>query len=451
MPLHSWYADLLLNGVNKITLRPLALSAARHMPPMRPTTDKSISLDIKKFPAPMFYWKRYRRVVVYDGPEADGHVIYKTTSSRRKVVKSSSNVMTVEFFAGYGRTTGSFEAYFKAKDDLCPHTYLNATSSSQLLKFSGSNDTTDLPMQCVWTVDSGADNSRMIIEFSSVSMVASCDSEFLEVKDRPYDQYSQTTKICGSESSDPFYSRGRKIKVVYNQFEASNVSSFALQYRIADCSRNYTGSAGSITNLGFPDSFSINDDCTLRVTSPEGTFLAFYFVQFDLGSNKQCLQIIDASSNQVGKSCGKIIPSPVFVSSNTATVKIQTDAAASVRYDILYVGSDTKPGCGGNLTDVYHGILTNPEYPDVPDETLDCVWKLSVTSGRLEVSLDSVLMPEKPIHDCSVSYLQVDSKKFCTGSHVKFSYSHKDITVRYVSTSGSPAVKFSLKLTKLNH
>lgn len=155
---------------------------------------------------------------------------------------------------------------------------------------------------------------------------------------------------------------------------------FKIEYKIAECNRNYTGLSGRIARIWQPA------NCTAYITAPQNYTIALFF------SNKHQIQVSCAirwfdiydgskSTTPVVKLCGVQQVQPVFSTTNELVIKLtNTKRYGMYTSEMTYIATDKGRGCGGELY-MYKGTFTSPLYPNLSPNNILCRWNIRVPMG----------------------------------------------------------------------
>lgn len=116
----------------------------------------------------------------------------------------------------------------------------------------------------------------------------------------------------------------------------------------SECGSVISDRAGTITNPGYPNSYSNNRDCVWVIEAPQDTIIRFKVTDLDIERSPKCaydfVSIYDGSdinAKQLGVYCGDTPASGVFrTSGNRLTVRFKSDSSGTrkgfkIRYDTV--------------------------------------------------------------------------------------------------------------------
>ncbi|KAH9514313.1 hypothetical protein Btru_028693, partial [Bulinus truncatus] len=386
-------------------------------------------------------------LVVYDGLQE--HELGKYCGTLSAItLQSTTNEVTVAFVSDSVSSGSGFRITYAETDRPCGG-FLNATLEDQTLSSPNYPNTYGQPVRCAWIIESVTpDNENKV----NVTDRVCSDGASIFVLDKPLNVNGQMTNLCDPSIREPFYSIYRQARIFYN---GTNNSKFQLTFSIADCNRNYSQPSGRIISSGFPFKYRHNEICTYGIHTAENTSVAIYFRRFHLEQHSNCgfdyLQVQNSSSASLGKFCGAIVPSPVFLTDNMATLVFKTDYSVSRKgFDVIYISSTQGPGCGGNLTGLNFGVFTSPGFPRNSSIAQTCSWLISPHS-----TLFFQYVQLSPSSNCNTDYVAVYQGSTVEGSLINHYCNEvgtisprqfsSTILVQFVSSGNStaPVFKFS--------
>ncbi|XP_070174131.1 cubilin-like [Littorina saxatilis] len=407
----------------------------------------------------------YDYVAVYDGMSANAPLIgkYCNNGAPHPPIMTSSNVAFLQFHTDGSVVQTGYNISYSERNMVCGGT-LNATQTAQNITSPGYPNPYAQDARCRWSIDSGSNSRQVSLTLVDLSLAndSSCSSEYVQFRDSPLGVYGQDVYFCGSSIPQTFDSVGRVVQVIYNIPGGSTSRGFKLNYSWADCNKNFVASSGRITSPGYPGLYPSNANCVITVTAPVGTKLALYFSKFFIEPHSSCLydylQVRNGTTNQapeVARLCGRTLPDPVFLPSNTAYLNFRTDTSLQhPGYEISFTSTTGGQGCGGQLTGI-NGSLTSPNFPGNFSDVAQCVWTISVPARRsLRLSFTYFATPGQS--DCVNNYLEVFNGptvssptlgQFCDSRPSNLTAGGNSATVRLTSTGSSPAPSFRIIYT----
>ncbi|KAH0568173.1 hypothetical protein KQX54_019308 [Cotesia glomerata] len=172
--------------------------------------------------------------------------------------------------------------------------------------------------------------------------------------------------------------------------------------------------AGTLTYPPNGATYGHGLSCAYILATNTSLVLNVTFKQFDLESTPGCrhdfLQIHDggnAGSHQIGRFCGKNLPmnGNIISTHNSIYLWFHTDSSISRTGFSLHWNS-IPPVCGGHLHENEHGTISSPGSPGRYSPNRDCIWYISVRTGkRIQFHFFTVMIEEHP--NCDMDYLEI--------------------------------------------
>nr|XP_015193557.1 PREDICTED: ovochymase-2 isoform X1 [Lepisosteus oculatus] len=145
-----------------------------------------------------------------------------------------------------------------------------------------------------------------------------------------------------------------------------------------------TSVEGQIHNPEKPNRFYENNQlCFWSVQVPAGKYILLEFSKFDVENDTLCssdqLAVFAGTDKLIGKFCGSELPTPILISSSSATLKFTSDFTGSAAgFSVTYKAIDPDPllasGCGTVAVLQAEGIVQSLHYPDLYNNNADCHW-----------------------------------------------------------------------------
>lgn len=280
-----------------------------------------------------------------------------------KYVFSSRNVVWIRFVSDFRTYRGNrFRLSYEA---VCGRHYdsTSGSFSSPGYPFPYGNDE-----DCIYSI--AVPKGRIKVTFDSFSVegrMPVCLSDFLEVKEMRYVDYSSSQghsrvrRYCGNEKPPIIYStRGSNLWFRFKSDLSGEQSGFSAYYRTIStgegtCGGTLKDKSGFIYSQNYPYRFPSGQECTWKIQVPSDMHVQLYFDTLDFGMNEGVcshayLEIFDGPdiySHKVGQYCGNSIPSKIVSRANMLLIKavsnaeIQETGWFSLRYE-----SSTTGACG---------------------------------------------------------------------------------------------------------
>lgn len=189
------------------------------------------------------------------------------------------------------------------------------------------------------------------------------------------------------------------------------------QYQPENCGGHVRYGRGTMV---FPKSdnteFGGNRTCVWRISVNDGKVIQIKFVEFNLESGQLCekdyLQVYDGlheTDRVIGKYCGDFSSLPnngtIQTSYHHARIKFHSDF---IDHDdkVKLEWSEVDGDCGGSFTNVDHGTISSPGFPNPYPTSKDCKWKIQVSfSKRIQLNFATLQIGN---HDeCHYDWLKV--------------------------------------------
>eukprot|EP00794_Sanderia_malayensis_P017799 gene17799-biopygen15237 len=155
----------------------------------------------------------------------------------------------------------------------------------------------------------------------------SCGWEYLKIIDG-----SKVEKYCSNLIPATFFSTTNSVTLNFRTDDYGTNRGYKINYKITtdlDCNRVFTAPSGTITSLGYPNSYPNDRYCRRVIKASSGKVVELTFVDFSLEAHLTCyydyLKIIDGSNMKTY--CGSRLP-PKFVSkTHLVVLSFKTDGS----------------------------------------------------------------------------------------------------------------------------
>ncbi|XP_074926086.1 neuropilin-2 isoform X4 [Chelonoidis abingdonii] len=202
---------------------------------------------------------------------------------------------------------------------------------------------------CEWVIYAPEANQKIILNFNPHFEIEKhdCKYDFIEIRDGDSESADLLGKHCGNIAPPTIISSGSSLYIKFTSDYARQGAGFSLRYEIyktgsEDCSRNFTGSNGTIESPGFPDKYPHNLDCTFTIMAKPKMEIILQFMTFDLEHDPlqvgegDCkydwLDIWDGISQVgplIGRYCGTRTPSEIRSATGILSLTFHTDLAVA--------------------------------------------------------------------------------------------------------------------------
>uniref|UniRef100_A0A8C6ZDL0 Neuropilin n=1 Tax=Nothoprocta perdicaria TaxID=30464 RepID=A0A8C6ZDL0_NOTPE len=213
---------------------------------------------------------------------------------------------------------------------------------------------------CEWVIYAPEHSQKIILNFNPHFEIEKhdCKYDFIEIRDGDSEAADLLGKHCGNIAPPTIVSSGPALYIKFTSDYARQGAGFSLRYEIyktgsEDCSRNFTGSNGTIESPGFPDKYPHNLDCVFTIVAKPRTEILLHFLLFDLehdplqAGEGDCkydwLDIWDGIPQVgplIGRYCGTRMPSDIRSTTGVLSLTFHTDLAVakdgfSAHYELL--------------------------------------------------------------------------------------------------------------------
>nr|XP_009678327.1 PREDICTED: ovochymase-1 [Struthio camelus australis] len=131
------------------------------------------------------------------------------------------------------------------------------------------------------------------------------------------------------------------------------------------------------------DNYPDNSLCIWNITVPEEKIILIHFTKLDIESQVGCdRDYVSLYSNRrelVSKVCGDVLPAPLLIESNRATVRFVSDEGNAGRgfeltFTAIHKDSEAGSGCGSVAMLVEEGKIDTANYPGLYPRNTKCHW-----------------------------------------------------------------------------
>ncbi|XP_077347020.1 cubilin isoform X1 [Lithobates pipiens] len=308
---------------------------------------------------------------------------------------------------------------------------------------------------CYWTI-STAPGLYITFAFGTLSLEhhATCENDYLEIRDGLLPQDTLLDKYCSTQSPAPLQTSGPYAWIHFHSDSALTDRGFQINYVTSSsgnlCGGNFTDAEGFITSPSWPDAYTGDKQCIYIITQGVGDQINLRFTHLDLQSSTGCsltvIEIRDGGSQTaplIGRYCNSTIPAAVTSSSNTLWVKFKSDASAKASsFRAFY-----QVGCGGAMSGA--GVIHTPNYPNPYHQERTCEWIITQPDGEVVLfSFDSFGL--HPGTQCSSNYVEVRDGPSSNAPLIG-KYCGPEVPPLAYSTQRSLYIKFVTDASTTNH
>uniref|UniRef100_A0A4X2M7T4 Cubilin n=1 Tax=Vombatus ursinus TaxID=29139 RepID=A0A4X2M7T4_VOMUR len=325
---------------------------------------------------------------------------------------------------------------------------------------------------CSWVIQAPDSTIELNILSLDIESHHSCSYDRLVIRDGDNHAAQELAVLCGREVPGPIRSSGEYLFIRFTSDSSVTAAGFNASFHKSCGGYLHTG-RGVITSPNYPQAYPPNLNCSWHVLVPSGLTIAVHFEQpFEIRNGDTSCNHGDylmmkngpASSSPAlgprggnGRFCGSNAFSTLYTTDNQMFVHFVSDNSDEGQgFKIKYEAQGL--ACGGNIylhDSNMDGYMTSPNYPDNYPSHAECIWTISVPSGKL-VKLqfeDQFNIEISP--NCTSNYLELrdggDSNapiisKFCGSSLPSSQLSSGDIVyLRFRSDDSPTHVGFKAK------
>uniref|UniRef100_W5MX16 Cubilin n=1 Tax=Lepisosteus oculatus TaxID=7918 RepID=W5MX16_LEPOC len=351
---------------------------------------------------------------IFDGPNAHSYSLGKFCGlSLPPLVTSSGSTMTVEFHSDESVSGRGFLIEWQAVQSsgplptIAPGTCGGAlmTSESPMFLFSpGWPENYPENIECTWIIRSPGSTVEFNLLSVDIEADITCFYDSLVIRDGETNLSPLLATICGRELPGPVHSSGDTMFLRFTSDGSYSGAGFNASFH-KGCGGLFHADRGVISSPRYPENYSPNLDCTWHVVVTSGLTISLEFEsQFHVqGLNTQCttgdyLELRngpDGSSPPLGPSggnghyCGTSSPSSLHTTDNTLFVHFVSDGSSeALGFKFTFEARGLVCGGGIELSDSDPpGYVMSPNYPSNYPQNVDCIWVITVPSGRV-IQLD---------------------------------------------------------------
>ncbi|XP_041891557.1 ovochymase-2 isoform X1 [Corvus kubaryi] len=165
-----------------------------------------------------------------------------------------------------------------------------------------------------------------------------------------------------------------------------------------------------------PEQFYQNHQlCIWTLSVPEGNYIRLRFSHFDVEQETFCdydsLSVYSKDDRLVGKFCGRDLPLPILIGSNSIRLKFVSDdedygTGFSITYKALTPDIPPDAGCESLAVLFEEGVLESMHYPEHYSNMADCQWIICAPKDHV-VKLTYQYFEVEESEDCSCDAVTV--------------------------------------------
>ncbi|KAL8573023.1 hypothetical protein ACOMHN_010453 [Nucella lapillus] len=331
-------------------------------------------------------------------------------------ITSSGNNMFLFFHSDHAIQATGFRAVYTVSTSSCGGDF---TVSNEAFVSPSYPDSYPASTECVWTMRTSPGN-QVAVAFSMFNLESSsaCTNDYLEIREA-----SSTGTLRGRFCGATMPTNLTAAASLWIKFRSdSQTTGQGFRARVyAVYGGDLNGNSGQITSPNYPQTYPRNVNYAWIVTVTSGRAVQLSFPSIDIEGDIQghlCpydgVRIRDgglATSAVLGTYCGTDSPStPIISTSNRVRVEFYTDG--SVTGNGFALNWQAQPptngtGCGGVLVAGHSTqYLQSPNYPNNYNNSLNCTWTISSSSGhRVWVNITDINLESH--NSCYYDYVRI--------------------------------------------
>ncbi|KAF6722152.1 Cubilin [Oryzias melastigma] len=375
-----------------------------------------IRLSFNSFNLEYHYDCNYDYLEVYDnGTVETGKKIGRYCGrSVPPSITSSERQLTLLFVSDYSLSTEGFSASYvsiNASTD-CGETFTSPTGF-----FTSPNHPDYYPnnRDCIFKIIVEL-NMQILLNFTNFSLEgfpASCNFDFVEIRDGGYETSPLIGKFCGDQKPPALVSHSNRLWVRFHSDATTSSSGFTAHWdgTQTGCGGTLTTATGGFSSPNYPLPYHPNAECYWNIRTNQGNKVELTFSDFHLESSQGCsfdyLAVHDGDSSSaplLAKLCGAELPSSINSSSHQLYIKLRTDSSVNTGGFLASYMSR----CQGILISGRHrGMVESPNFPNSYPANAMCSWTIQASSGNTINYTFITFDLEASFTSCSYDYIKL--------------------------------------------
>ncbi|XP_015264199.1 PREDICTED: ovochymase-1-like [Gekko japonicus] len=140
------------------------------------------------------------------------------------------------------------------------------------------------------------------------------------------------------------------------------------------------------------DHYLDNSRCSWNITVPEDKFVLVQFITVDIedqvGCDQDYVNVHSSEGKLIGKVCGHVLPSPLLIDSDQATVTFVSDSSQTgggfeFLFTAVHKASEAGSGCGSVAVLVEEGEIDTANYPGLYPSHSKCHWLIEAPTDHV--------------------------------------------------------------------
>ncbi|NP_445784.3 cubilin precursor [Rattus norvegicus] len=320
-------------------------------------------------------------LAVFDGPTTNSRLIDKLCGDTTPApIRSNKDVVLLKLRTDAGQQGRGFEINFRQRCD----NVVIVNKTSGILESINYPNPYDKNQRCNWTIQATTGNTvnYTFLGFD-VESYMNCSTDYVELYDGP----QWMGRYCGNNMPPPGATTGSQLHVLFHTDGInSGEKGFKMQWFTHGCGGEMSGTAGSFSSPGYPNSYPHNKECIWNIRVAPGSSIQLTIHDFDVEYHTSCnydsLEIyagLDFNSPRIAQLCSQS-PSanPMQVSStgNELAIRFKTDSTLNGRG--FNASWRAVPGGCGGIIQLSRGEIHSPNYPNNYRANTECSWIIQV-------------------------------------------------------------------------
>lgn len=280
-------------------------------------------------------------------------------------------------------------------------------------------------LDCSWIINSGIPSYHPVITFDDIDLedIPDCVTDYVSVhSDRDDGTWKKLRQLCSSNIHQrPTFEGTPNLKVVFKTDYGINQTGFSARTYL-ECG-GYMKEPDGIIEYNFTRQMQNKPflipsmDCVWNITVKRGRTIKFEFLSINIRNTSQSCDSfitirngIDDASPYLGRGhyCGTTVPDVPQSSSNRAFVKFKSDFSVINTFKLRYY--EVQKECGGQVklnSQFKSIIIASPNYPNVPDPHIECLWTVIGPIGE-QIRVDFIENFDLSVTEyCDTEYVEL--------------------------------------------
>uniref|UniRef100_A0A1B6EBE4 Cubilin n=1 Tax=Clastoptera arizonana TaxID=38151 RepID=A0A1B6EBE4_9HEMI len=299
---------------------------------------------------------------------------------------SIGNIMTIRFKSDESVSKDGFLAHFYTLDGKknCGGTY-----STIMGELTSPNFPSGYPRDkdCIYIIQvlQGQQIEMNVLKFH-LENHATCDYDYLEIRDGSHITSPLIGKYCGTEYPRSITSLTNSLFLKFVSDSSNSYPGFYITWdgTKTGCGGTLTAATGSIFSPNYPNPYSSTGHCYWNIIVSRGSKIRLTIVDIDLEDNYGCnldyIKVYDGANIKtklVGKYCNENHPTFILSKSNQMYIEFISDISDEGRgFHLSYTSECNTTNKG------YSGVVESFNFPNSYPIDRMCIWVIEVPKGN---------------------------------------------------------------------